>query len=101
MADKDGERAAYNTLGNAYAGLGAFETATHYHKLKLEITKITGDRAGEGMAYGSLGCDYGNLGDFEEEIRCHKMSFDIAKEVGDRAGEADAPSVTSALLTKV
>ena len=61
MADiKGGEEAAYNSLGE-------FETGKHYHNLKLEIIKKTGDRTGEGMAYGSLGCDYGHLGDFRKK----------------------------------
>ena len=47
MGDKAEEEQIYGHLGNAYQGLGQFETAIEYHQRHLEIAKEMGDNAGE------------------------------------------------------
>ena len=80
----------YCNLGNAYAKLGDFKKAIHYHERSLEIVIKVGDISAEGMVYGNLGTDYSSLGDSKKAIYYNELSLDIARRMGTISSEGVA-----------
>ncbi len=86
---KNGKLVALNTIGNAYNGLGDYETAKEYFvQLKEFASKIT-----DSLAYSKAICNlgYSNLkeGNFDEALRWYIDGLKLADKQNDLDGKAN------------
>ncbi|MEG4212146.1 tetratricopeptide repeat protein [Microcoleus sp. S13_B4] len=90
IKDRQGERKALGSLGNAYFSLGDYAKAIEYQQQSLAIAREIKNRQSEWEALESLGVAYGNLGDYAKAIEYTQQWLAIAREIKDRYSEGVA-----------
>ncbi len=87
-ADRRGQRANLDGLGNVYIDLGQAPRALECFQEALTISRETGDRRGEAADLNNVGTTYVALAEARQAIEHYEGAMAIAREVRDRQGEA-------------
>jgi len=87
-ADRPGEAAALNNLGNVHWQLGDYGQAADDYRGALALRRATGDRAGEAAALNNLGVIEWHLGHYEASAAYYAQALPIHHETANRVGAA-------------
>jgi len=87
-ADRRGEGATLQRLGETYYSLSDTRKALDYLNQALPLRRAAGDRRGEADTLNFIGLVYNVLGEKQKAIEHHNQSLQLNAALGNRRGEA-------------